>query len=66
MNGLIGFFLGLAVFFLGLAVVLAVALGITAVTAGRWAVDYFGEHRRARLSRREPVARYYGRLALHH
>ncbi|AKU16160.1 hypothetical protein [Luteipulveratus mongoliensis] len=56
----------LPAFFIGLSIIVAIALVVTAATAGRWTVQYFARNRKIRVAQRQPLVRYYRHAALSH
>lgn len=47
-------------------IVVAIALIITAATAGRWTVQWFMRNRQVRTAQHQSLGRYYGQLAFSH
>ncbi|MDE9365583.1 hypothetical protein PZ938_08185 [Luteipulveratus sp. YIM 133132] len=49
----------LPTFFIGLSIIVAIALVVTAATAGVWTVQYFARNRKVRIAEHQPLVGYY-------
>lgn len=56
----------LPAFFVGLSIIVAIALVVTAATAGVWTVQWFAQNRRTRVAQHKPLVSYYRGIAMSH
>lgn len=56
----------LPTFFAGLSIIVALALVVTAATAGVWTVQWFARNRQVRVNERTPLVSYYRQVAFSH